>query len=232
MEKKPKQATRSKFYTQIGAQGWHKSGYDTFTYDSPALRRWLTAELGTTRRKILSIGCGAGELERQLAKAGHSVTGLDLSPAMLLRAVRNGLPRVVAAEAGRLPFAPASFDTVLIMESLGYLVPDDVFREARRVLRARGRFVITSYGPGIDAHRAYHKFSAAEITAALSEAGFSADTPRNLAVKKQSVRDAAPETRDTLLYFVARLIEPVRPRRAAARRSPAPDAATLPARPA
>ena len=230
MVNQPKPATRSKFYAQIGAQGWQKSGYDTFTYDSPALRRWLIAELGTTRRKILSIGCGAGELERELIAAGHAVTGLDLSPAMLLRALRKGLPRVVAAEAGRLPFRPQSFDTVLIMESLGYLALDDVFREARRVLTKRGRFVITTYGAGIDAHRAYHKWSAAEVAAALAMAGFRADT-RALDVKKCSVRDAASEARAGLLYFSARPVASVTPRRAAAQRPRALDAASPRARP-
>lgn len=40
----------------------------------------LAAESGSP---ILEIGCGAGRVLRPLAEAGHSVTGLDRSPAML-----------------------------------------------------------------------------------------------------------------------------------------------------
>src|SRR5690242_5009291 len=35
---------------------------------------------------VLEIGCGTGRLTLPLARAGHVVTGVDLSPAMLARA--------------------------------------------------------------------------------------------------------------------------------------------------
>src|SRR5215469_17312122 len=142
---KKKKTTRSKFFSKIGTQGWRDSGYDTFTYDSPALRRWVASQLTAKGSEILSIGCGAGELEHELAALGHAVIGLDLSAAMLKRARRKGLSHLVAANAGRLPFDGAQFDAVMIIESIGYLALDQVFRESRRVLRRRGRLLITTY---------------------------------------------------------------------------------------
>jgi ubiquinone/menaquinone biosynthesis C-methylase UbiE len=205
MAKKAKLPARSKFYSQIGAQGWHKSGYDTFTYDSPAFRRWITAQLGLKSRKILSIGCGAGELERDLAAAGHAVTGLDLSHAMLVRASRKSLDGLVAADARHLPFGEAQFDIVMIMESIGYLALDDVFPEARRVLKKRGRFLITTYGATIDAHARYHKWRLDEVTDSLIKFGFRIDEKQYLDVKKSRVRDAASAEKAGLLYLSSRL---------------------------
>lgn len=204
MAKKAKLPARSTFYSQIGAQGWHKSGYDTFTYDSPAFRRWITAQLGLKSRKILSIGCGAGELERDLAAAGHAVTGLDLSHAMLVRASRKGLDWLVAADARHLPFGTAQFDIVMIMESIGYLALDDVFPEARRVLKKRGRFLITTYGATIDAHARYHKWRVDEVTDSLIKAGFRIDEKQYLDVKKTRVRDATLAEKAGLLYLSSR----------------------------
>ena len=195
---------RSPFYARIGAKGWRQSGYDTFTYDSPALRRWLAAQLPAKNGTILSIGCGAGELERELVELGYAVIGLDLSPAMLQRAARKGLARLVAADARRLPFPGATIDIVLIMESIGYLAPDAVFAEVRRVLKKRGRLLVTTYGAKIDAHRSYHKWRMEEVAEFLDAAGFRIAAKHHLAVTKTGVRDAASAEKAGLLYLAAR----------------------------
>jgi len=203
---KKKKSTRSKFFAKIGTQGWRDSGYDTFTYDSPALRRWVASQLTAKGSEILSIGCGAGELEHELAALGHAVIGLDLSPAMLQRARRKGLGQLVAADAGRLPFDAARFDAVVIIESIGYLVLEAVFQESRRVLRKRGRLLITTYGEPVDAHASYRKWRMDEVATRLVAAGFKIERQRYLAVRKAGVEDAASEDRAGLLYLLARPI--------------------------
>src|ERR1051325_9609955 len=42
-------------------------------------RTWLPS----TQATILDIGCGTGSLSIVLAELGHTVTGIDLSPAMI-----------------------------------------------------------------------------------------------------------------------------------------------------
>lgn len=199
---------RSPFYARIGAKGWRQSGYDTFTYDSPALRRWLAAELPATGRTILSIGCGAGELERELTARGHRVIGLDLSPAMLQRAARKGLGRLVAADARQLPLGDATIDIVLLIESIGYLALDRVSAEVRRVLKKRGQLLITTYGAKIDAHRHYRKWTMAQVADFLDAAGFRIATKRYLTITKTTVRDATLEENAGLLYLAARPRQP------------------------
>jgi SAM-dependent methyltransferase len=71
---------------------------------------------------------------------GFSVVGADLSTVMLARA-RHRTARVVAADAGRLPFADASFSQAYAAWVL-HLVGDPlaVLREVARVLAPGGRF--------------------------------------------------------------------------------------------
>lgn len=54
-----------------------------FLDDLPFYKRYLPERPAT----ILELGCGTGRLSRALAKAGHQVTGLDLSHAMLRQAL-------------------------------------------------------------------------------------------------------------------------------------------------
>lgn len=75
-----------------GGEGWthpYKAPmydwYDAFDEDLPSWRR-LAAEAGDP---ILELACGAGRVSIDLARAGHRVTGLDISPAMLDLAARK-----------------------------------------------------------------------------------------------------------------------------------------------
>lgn len=201
MKKAQKSSARAKSHRQIGAHDWRRSGYDTFSYDSPFFRQWVASQLGPKRAEILSVGCGSGELEHHLAELRHVVVGLDLSHQMLRRASRNGLDLLVQADARLLPFGPARFDLVMIMESIGYLIPDEVFEQARRVLRKRGRLLITTYAARVDVQARYRKWRMDEITNRLVDAGFRIDEQRYLDVKRNSVRDAPSEKRSTLLYI-------------------------------
>ena len=101
---------------------------------------------------VLDLGCGTGELARTLAVGGLRVTGCDISPQMLLRAVRDpdvpgtGRAGWVRLEPGwcRLPFASAAFDLVVASSVLEYVAePTAVLRECARVLRPGGVVLYT-----------------------------------------------------------------------------------------
>ena len=107
---------------------------------------------------VLEVGAGTGRIALPLARAGHAVTALDPSPAMLAiarqRAADEGL--AVTFVDGRLPGAelpPAAFATVIL--------PNDVFlacasgdeqaaalRAAASALAPRGRLALDVAGPG------------------------------------------------------------------------------------
>jgi SAM-dependent methyltransferase len=193
-----------KFYRRIGTHGWRESRYFTFSVRSPALRHWLAAQLPPRSAAILSIGCGTGELEHHLSGLRHRVVGLDVSPQMLRRAARRGLDRLVQADARFLPFAAAGFDVVIFPESIGHLALAEVFREARRVLKERGRLVITTYASAVGVHPRYRKFAAEDIGDALGAAGFRLEERRFLKAKRNAVMEVPSDDEAELLYLSSR----------------------------
>jgi putative AdoMet-dependent methyltransferase len=100
---------------------------------------------------ILEIGTGSGHFARAAAKAGHRVTAVDVSPAMLqyaeLRAKSEGLSKIEFYHAGFLTFpaAPATFDAVISVAVLHHL-PDlwkaVALQNIHRVLKPGGRFLL------------------------------------------------------------------------------------------
>lgn len=96
---------------------------------------------------VLDLACGAGRHAAALERAGARVIGLDLSPAMLLRAQRRVAAPLVRGDMRRLPFRTGSFGLVVnLFTSFGYFRSDEehgrVMREVADVLVPGGRFVI------------------------------------------------------------------------------------------
>jgi SAM-dependent methyltransferase len=112
--------------------------------------RFLTPNVAAGRR-VLEVGCGMGTHAALLIKAGAEYTGIDLTePAVQMTRRRlelSSLPGdVQKADAERLPFEDASFDTVwswgVIHHSASF---ERCFSEITRVLRPGGRVVLMVY---------------------------------------------------------------------------------------
>ncbi|MFF3664572.1 class I SAM-dependent methyltransferase [Microtetraspora malaysiensis] len=105
-------------------------------------------------RRILEVGCGAGQCGRWLLRQGATVAAVDLSHRQLQHSRRiddaTGLSLPVAqADAEVLPFLADSFD--LVCSAFGALPfvadPGAVLAEVRRVLRPGGQFVFSVSHP-------------------------------------------------------------------------------------
>ena len=111
--------------------------------------------LGEVRnRRVLEIGCGAGQCSRWLTARGAWAVGLELSAGQLRHSRRldhsTGVPvRVVHADAQRLPFVDGLFDIVCSAYGAYPFLQDlaGAFSEAYRVLRTGGRMVFAVAHP-------------------------------------------------------------------------------------
>jgi demethylmenaquinone methyltransferase / 2-methoxy-6-polyprenyl-1,4-benzoquinol methylase len=107
-------------------------------------RRWrrITAEtVVQPGDRVLDACCGTGDLAVAAAAAGGKVTGLDFSPAMLVRARRKA-PQLewVEGDLLALPFEAESFDAATV--GFGVRNVENLERsltELRRVLKPGGR---------------------------------------------------------------------------------------------
>jgi len=102
---------------------------------------------------VLDVGTGTGVVAITAARADASVTGLDLTPALVEVARENariaGLTvQWFEGDAESLPFPDAHFDVVL--SQFGHMFaprPDVVVAEMRRVLKPRGRIAFATWPP-------------------------------------------------------------------------------------
>ena len=143
---------------------------------------------GVTLGALLDVGTGTGRMAELFAPRASRVTAFDKSPEML-RLARTRLQHLpadavelVQGDFTALPFADASFDTVLFHQVLHYAQqPEGVLAEAARVARTGGRVAIVDFA----AHdreelRESHAharlgFSDEQMLALLSDAGFAAE---------------------------------------------------------
>jgi SAM-dependent methyltransferase len=105
-------------------------------------------------RRILEIGCGAGQCGRWLVTQGAQVVGIDLARGQLRHSRRldakTGVALPVAeADVLRLPFRDGSFDLACAAYGAMPFVADatGALREVARVLRPGGRFVFSTTHP-------------------------------------------------------------------------------------
>jgi len=109
--------------------------------------RIICAKLGRIKgKKILELGCGAGEASVFFAKRGAIVTATDISSGMLnvakkLAKRHNTHLKTVQCFSNKTPFKEESFDIVYAANLLHHVVSDDTLKEVRRVLKKGGVFV-------------------------------------------------------------------------------------------
>ncbi len=101
------------------------------------VRNWI---IGEARGYVLDVGCADQWVAKHLP-SGCTYLGIDnLDSGEALYGARPSL----FADAGHLPFADESIDTIVMLEVLEHVRdPQQVMREMARVLRPQGRALIT-----------------------------------------------------------------------------------------
>ena len=103
---------------------------------------------------VLDVGTGTGVVAITAARAGASVTGLDLTPALLdvarenARVARLATTEWFEGDVENLPFPDGKFDVVV--SQFGHMFaprPDIAVAEMGRVLKAGGRIAFATWPP-------------------------------------------------------------------------------------
>ena len=103
--------------------------------------------------KVLDVACGTGNTAIPAAKAGATVTGVDIAPNLLeqakKRATAEQLPiRFEEGDAEELPYADQSFDVVLTMFGAMFAPrPERVAAELLRVCKPGGLVAMANWTP-------------------------------------------------------------------------------------
>lgn len=156
------------------------------------LADWGMAHLnGIDPANIAELGCGGGrntaELLKRYPKA--NITALDYSPVSVEKAkafnkdmIAAGRCAVICGNVAELPFEDGAFDLATAFETV-YFWPglEHCFGEVCRILKPGGVFMICNESDGADeASLKFEKliggmkcYTVEEISAALTEAGFS-----------------------------------------------------------
>ena len=134
---------------------WVESAQDWIDTDQAVrtgmLDSWMLDALGNVGGKsAIDIGCGEGRFSRLLSKLGASVTGVDLTEALIARAraMSTGETYMLGDAENLNDVESESFDIaasyIVLVDLLDYR---SAIEAAYRVLRPGGRFVVCNIHP-------------------------------------------------------------------------------------
>jgi ubiquinone/menaquinone biosynthesis C-methylase UbiE len=124
--------------------------------------QWIARQLGDVRgKKVLDVGCGAGEAAVWFAKQGAAVVASDLSPEFLTLVERvadlHGVKLTThVADADRMDFPDNHFDIVYAGNVLHHVDTARTLEQLARILKPGGRIVTwdpLKHNPAINIYR-------------------------------------------------------------------------------
>jgi SAM-dependent methyltransferase len=150
-----------------------------FATRTRAILAYLDRFVGPGRdRRLLDVGCGAGNMAHHLAHYGD-VWGVDNNARPLAVARERGLA-VREGLAQHLPFEDEEFDVVALLDTVEHVPDEDetnVFRECWRVLKPGGKLLVTvpafmwlwSHNDVLNAH--HRRYTVRDLRDKLSSVG-------------------------------------------------------------
>lgn len=175
-------------------QFWNRwSGfYDRFMHSNERLYDEIATKMEVSLNRemyVLELACGTGLISRRIAGRVKSLEATDFSPEMIAEAKKKACSARLhfsVQDAASLPYAPESFDAVVITNALHIMPePEKVMEEIYRVLKPDGLLLAPTFvhGEGIGfrirtglmkliGFRVYQKWTASKFAAFVSRCGF------------------------------------------------------------
>lgn len=104
------------------------------------------------KQDVLELACGSGQLSHRLGTKVRNWEATDFSPNMIEEAEKRGHSASLhfsVQDATKLPYAPESFDVVVIANALHIMPhPDRALAEIHRVLKAGGKLYAPAFVHG------------------------------------------------------------------------------------
>ena len=157
-------------------------------WDTKAPKESVVALAGTglIRGDVLDIGCGLGDNAIYLARHGHHVTGLDISPTALITAERRAADAGVdvtfaVADATELEGYAGAFDTI-VDSGMFHCLDDDGKRSyaaaAHRAARPGARLLMSCFSDADPTREEWPRPAVSEQPCATSSAAPAGTSPR------------------------------------------------------
>ena len=147
-------------FSQMAHKWWDLDGeFKPLHQINPLRTGYIDHHAPLAGTRVIDVGCGGGILSEALARAGASVTGIDLAKKSLkvaqLHALDQGLSidyRCIAVEALAAE-VPASFDSVICMELLEHVPdPQSIISACAALVRPGGYVFLSTLNRNLKAY--------------------------------------------------------------------------------
>jgi 2-polyprenyl-6-hydroxyphenyl methylase/3-demethylubiquinone-9 3-methyltransferase len=139
-------------FDQLASRWWDPDGESRPLHDlNPVRTAYVAARVDLRAARVADVGCGGGLLSEALARAGASVTGIDLGPKVIdiarlhLHESNLQVDYRLQSSAELAALEPATFDAVCCMELIEH-VPDPaaLVRDLAAMLKPGGQLFMST----------------------------------------------------------------------------------------